>query len=191
LPAAGSTPGLGLLFVVRKMSNNPTPRFPASILGQNKQCVTSGDAPGALHDLPSCSELEGYCSVLEGKGWSGGPGEMWEIQAVLLALISPTVRDFIPVILSGSLTVLGDCAHPERLEKVFLPETSKRGKRHQAENMTMKRAAGGWQSRMGTWVGWGWLSGGMLHLWVLEICMGQHRGFLPLTLAGMLPGTMG
>lgn len=33
---------------------------------------------------------------------------------------------------------------------------------------------------MGLWEGWGWLSGRVLQVWV------QHRGFFPVTLAGML-----
>ena len=52
--------------------------------------------------------------------------------------------------------------------------------------MIMKSAVGGWQHEMGTREGWGWLSGGVLQPWVLEVCMGWHGGFLPLTLAGML-----
>lgn len=79
----GSWPGAP--FLCEEDEQQPAPHFPASILGQNKQCVTFRDTSGALHHLPWSGE------VLEGKGLSGGPGETWEIWAVLLATVTPVV----------------------------------------------------------------------------------------------------
>lgn len=59
--------------------------------GETRDVFTLGDALGALHHLPRCSEVQGYYLVLEGKGLARGLGETWEIWVVLLAPVSPAV----------------------------------------------------------------------------------------------------
>lgn len=58
-PVAGSLPSPGLLFSARKMSNSP-----ANAVGQNKRCVTGGDALAALHLAPGCVLERGEAAAL-------------------------------------------------------------------------------------------------------------------------------
>lgn len=183
------------------MSNSP-----ASVVGQNKRCVTGGDALGALHLAPGrvlergeaaavasrdkpfrsiCPShghrlhaaiprlltgtqqrwepcwhgaaatllravtCRGHCSELEGKGSPSGPGQTADPAVLLAALPPPHGRDFVPVSPLGNLPVSPDCAHPERLGKVFLPETGRRGKCPHADKATTKRAECGLGSGTG------------------------------------------
>lgn len=74
---------------------------------------------------------------------SRGPGETWEIWAVLLALVSCSMD---MTLFQSSRLGISQCfetANPERREKVFLPKTSGCGKCLQADNMTVKRAVRG------------------------------------------------
>lgn len=128
--------------------------------------------PRVLCILPYCSEAEEY-SILEGR-------EVWEIWAVPQAPVSPAMN--VTLFQSSHLGI--SWSREIHLER--LPGTSRWGRHCQADNMTIKRAEEGWQHGMGMWEGWDRLPGGVLQLWVPEFCMGQHRNFLTLTLAGMI-----
>lgn len=75
---------------------------------------------------------------------------------------------------------------PKKAGKGVSSRNKQMGKMSPSRQHDCEEGSRRWQHGMGTWEGWGWLSGGLLQLWVLEICMGWHRVFLPLTLAGML-----